>query len=390
VIILMAVGAVGGAYLTQSGILTTQQEKIGKAMNNARALIPGGAHPSQSIPPLEEKKPDDGLPPDSIRQPKQGFNEGFLKTARLQSAVAGESISIPGKLALNAKRVHIISGRLDGRVEKIHTFEGEKVQAGQAVAEIFSPDYISAQHEFLLADSTEKTFRDAGLKDLMADAEATEQSARNRLLVLGATAKEIEKMEVAGVAERNLILRAPITGVVIKRNLDPGAFLKTGDPLMSVANMEELWFYGNVYEKDYAKIRLGETVRMTSKALPGKEFKGVVSFISTAIDPVTHTLPIRCDVPNPHGDLRPELFVTGEIEIHRTHVLLAPKEAVVEIADLTYVIIQKEPGLFQRIPVTTLPYDSNHLAIASGLKPDQEVLVDGVILINQMIDNQKQ
>ena len=230
-----------------------------------------------------------------------------------------------------------------------------------------------------------RTFQEAGNVELLSDARATEQSAMNKLHVLGASDEDIEQLNKSGVTSPHLIIRAPLSGVVAKRNMDPGAFLNTGDNLMSIVDTATVWFYGNIYEQDYSRIKLGQELVLQSAALPGKKFFGRVSFIAPSIDPVTHALSLRCDVQNPFGELRPEIFVTASLSVGTIKAAIVPKNALVHMEDESYVIVDLGNGLYRRVAVTAGTLDDGRVALFTGLNGNERVVDKGAVLINDMI-----
>jgi len=323
----------------------------------------------------------------TVRAPAGGFNPQYVHSEQASTGKVPELIPVSGKLAFNAERTHLASARVSGRLDEILVFEGARVKKGQSLAKLYSPDYISAQNELLLARNTVRTFQEEGNAALLSDAEATEQSAINKLRVLGAGDEDIEQLTKTTVSSQHLIIRAPLSGVVSKRNMDPGAFLNAGDNLMSIVDTSVLWFIGNIFEQDYSKIKLGQELQLQSAALPGKKFIGRVSFIAPAIDPVTHALSIRCDIPNTAGDLRPEIFVTANLSVGKRKAVIIPKTALIHIKDDSYVIRDEGNGLYRRIAVTAMDLYDERVAVFSGLSGTERVVNKGAVLINEMTND---
>ena len=328
-----------------------------------------------------------GTTGETVHAPAGGFNPQYVHSEQVSTGKVPELIPVFGKLAFNAERTHLASARVSGRLDEILVFEGARVKKGQALAKLYSPDYISAQNELLLARNTVRTFQEEGNADLLSDAKATEQSAINKLHVLGAGDEDIEQLTKTGVSSQHLIIRAPLSGVVSKRNMDPGAFLNIGDNLMSIVDTSVLWFIGNIFEQDYSKIKLGQELQLQSAALPGKKFIGHVSFIAPTIDPVTHALSIRCDIPNMAGDLRPEIFVTANLSVSKRKAVIIPKTALIHIKDDSYVIRDEGNGLYRRIAVTAMNLYDERVAVFSGLSGTEHVVSKGAVLVNEMIND---
>jgi Cu(I)/Ag(I) efflux system membrane fusion protein len=316
-----------------------------------------------------------------------GFNPDFIKLSQPEQQTVADEIPITGKLSLDKQQVRIASARVAGRLGRIFVFEGQSVQQGEALAEIYSPDYISAEHEFLLARGFRNTLsRDSSDAELRGDAEATVQSAANKLKVLGATPEDIAQLAKTGQADEYLKVRAPISGVVTQRNVDPGGYLNVGDPLMTLANLDTLWLFANTYDSDYPALKLGQQLSFQSSSLPGQTFSGQIAFIAPSIDPATHTLPIRCNVPNPQFLLRPEMFVRGTLQVGQRSAWVVPKSAVIHIRDTDYVIVKGSDGKFKRLAVQGHPLGADQYAITAGLDQATPVISDGGLLINELVN----
>lgn len=313
------------------------------------------------------------------------FNASFVKTALPVQERVADTIPITGKLALDKQQTRIAAARVAGRLGRIFVFEGQSVHAGDALAEIYSPEYISAENEYLLAKRFGATLaQDSADAELRADAQQTLQSAGNKLKVLGASAQDILALERRGTLAEYLMVRAPINGVVTQRNVDPGAYLNVGDSLMALANLDTLWLFANTYDEDYPYLKLGEPLAFETSSLPGEHFSGKIAFIAPSVDPNTHTLPIRCDVPNHDMRLRPEMFVRGVLTVGERLALIVPKSAVIHIRDSDYVIVGangRQP--YRRVLVRGHSLGTERYAITSGLEAKVPVVTDGTLLLNE-------
>ena len=225
-------------------------------------------------------------------------------------------LSMPGRLTFNAEKSKLLSARAPGRVEHIFAFDGAKVDVGSPIVELYSPEYLSAQQEYLLSSKTAKVLEaNKTMSDLLGDAQITQQAAANRMRNLGASDGDIKTLEKSGKTQYNLVMRSPLEGVVVKRSVDPGAVVNAGDVLVTLANPKELWFLGNVYEQDIAKIQKGQLITLRTEAYPDKTFIAKANYIAPTIDPDTRALVIRCDVENPDGLLRPDMFASGKLQV---------------------------------------------------------------------------
>lgn len=351
----------------------SEADKTAAAMPGKTAYAPAASPPRAAV--------------DTVAIPDGGFDPQQVQVAQVSQQSLPVELDTPGKLAYNAERTKLASARVAGRLDRILVFEGALVREGQPLAELYAPDYISAQKEYLLALNTARTLQGSSMKDLQDDAQQTVQSATGRLRVLGLTDAEIAQIRTRGTPAEHLILRAPISGTIARRNMDPGAFLNVGDAFMSIVDTRALWFTGNVYEHDIARVRIGQPITLRAAAYPDRAFTGTVSFIAPSIDPATHTLTVRCDVPNPEGLLRPEMYSTARIQTSQAMGTVMPNNALVKDHGRYYVIVQSDAKHFRRVEVQgrDLPGADAGFAVTGGLSPQATVVVRGAALLNEMI-----
>jgi Cu(I)/Ag(I) efflux system membrane fusion protein len=352
----------------------------------SNAAVPA-AKASPAAAPLPAGASQPTAKSDTVAIPDGGVDPQQVQVAQVSHEDVPVELDTPGKLAYNAERTKLASARVAGRLDRILVFEGALVREGQPLAELYAPDFISAQKEYLLALNTARQLQSSAMKDLQEDAEQTMQSAAGRLHVLGLNDDEIAQIRKRGTPAEHLTLRAPLSGTIVKRNMDPGAFLNVGDSFMSIVDTRALWFTGNVYENDIARVKIGQAITLHTSAYPDRAFTGTVSFIAPNIDPATHTLTVRCDVPNPDGLLRPEMYSTARIQTGQSQAAVVPKSALVKDHGRYYVIVQSDAKHFKRVEVQgrDLPGAERGFAVTAGLSQQSTVVVRGAALLNEMI-----
>lgn len=366
-----ALGAITGAAGLVIGVL------------GARALMPAMLAQSAQTQPQAVQQGT------ATAQGSTPFGQSLVDIQPVQMAQVRDSLRINGKLALNGMRINQVSARLAGRIDQITIFEGASVKAGEVVAWLYSPEYISAQNEFLLARSTVRTLNNQSTADLLEDARATLAGARSKLQVLGASGADIEQLDRSAAVQQHLMVRAPISGRFIKRNVDPGGYLDTGGSLGTIADLSSLWFLGNVFEADLPRLRDGQMVDIVVNGIsPAAPLRGRVSFISPSVDSQTHTVNVRVELPNPSGLLKPDMFARAEIGLEERSLPVVPRAAVVQDGAESFVIVQRGEKRFERIPVDVVPAnDAGHLAVTRGLKAGDRVVVEGSVLMDRGLTN---
>jgi Cu(I)/Ag(I) efflux system membrane fusion protein len=288
------------------------------------------AKPSAALPAGASDLAAPAKVPTVLEVPPEGFDAKVVKTATFSAEAVTIDTPTPGKLAFNVQQAKLASARVAGRVERILAYEGTKVSAGQPIAELYSPEYIAAQNEFLLSHNAFHTLNTSELKELVDDAKLTMQSSENKLRVLGATTEDIALILERGHISETLTIRAPIAGTIVKRDMDQGSYMNVGDSLMSIIDTSRIWFTGNLYENEIRNVRIGQTIEIETPAYPGRRYTGRVSFIAPNVDADTHTLQVRCDVPNPDGTLKPEMYATARIVTGNARALVVPQSAIVK------------------------------------------------------------
>ncbi len=300
-------------------------------------------------------------------------------------------LNVPGRLAFNAEKSKVLSARAPGRVERIYAFDGAPVEVGSPVLELYSPEFLSAQQEYLLSSKTAKVLEgNKTMSDLLGDAQITQQAAANRMRNLGASDGDIKTLDKSGKTQYNLVMRSPLQGVVVKRAVDPGSVVNAGDVLATLANPKELWFLGNVFEQDIRKIQKGQTMVLRSESYPDKQFIATANYIAPTIDPETHALLIRCDVENTDGLLRPDMYVNAKLKTGETEAVVVPQSAIVRVREMRYVIIKAGKDSFRRFAIKGYDLDGKRFAVTEGLEPGMLVLTDGAVLLNDRFAKQEE
>lgn len=299
-------------------------------------------------------------------------------------------IKVPGRLAFNAEKSKVLSARAPGRVERIYAFDGAQVNIGSPVVELYSPEFISAQQEYLLSSKTAKVLESTRtMSDLLGDARITQQAAASRMRNLGAGDADIRSIETTGRTQGNLIMRAPLKGVVVKRNVEPGSVVNPGDVITTLADPKQLWFLGNVFEQDFRFVKPGQKIVLQVEAYPGKEFVAYANYVAPTVDPQTRALLIRADIDNEDDLLRPDMYASAKLTTGMADAIVVPQTAVVRIREMRYIIIKVGDESYRRLPVKGYDLNSKTFAITEGVEPGARILAEGAVLLNDRFAKQE-
>jgi Cu(I)/Ag(I) efflux system membrane fusion protein len=326
----------------------------------------------------------------SLSMPGIDLNPQIYQFEKVSFQNVPQEIKVPGRLVFNAEKGKILSARVPGRVERIFIFEGAAIDIGSPVIELYSPEFNSAQQEFLLTHQTVNILKESNsLTNLLADARITQEAAFNRLRNLGYADSDIKSLEKSGKSSPNLLMRSPLKGVVVRRNVEAGAAVNGGDPLMFLADPKALWFSGNVFEQDARRIELGQRIRIYLEAYPEREIVAKVNYVSPTVDAQSRGILIRADIENTDGNLRPDMYANGRLQIGSMQAIVVPQTAIVRDKETVYAFIRTSPENYRRIIVKGFDFDGKRFAITEGVERNTELLVKGAVLLNERFTKQE-
>jgi Cu(I)/Ag(I) efflux system membrane fusion protein len=234
-----------------------------------------------------------------------------LETVEVKPRELIKLIRTVGKLDYNEPQVAYITARIAGRVDRLYAdFTGIQVKKGDHLVDIYSPELFVAQGELIRA--AEAAQQAQGNRAIF---ETTVEASRAKLRLLGITQEQIQEIEKSRKVQTHLTIYAPIGGTVIEKSVRVGQYVKEGDQLYRIANLDPIWLYLDIYESDLAWVRYGQRVQVTLEAYPGLTFQGTVTFIDPFLDDRTRTVKVRVNLKNPEGQLKPAMYASAQIRV---------------------------------------------------------------------------
>lgn len=294
-------------------------------------------------------------------------------------------VTAAGQVSYDETRLAHVSAWVDGRIDRLYVNSaGAAIQKGQALGTIYSPDVVSTMQEYLLARDAYQRERKSAIADVVEGARSLVGASQERLRLWGVTPEQIAHVERTHSPELSLTLIAPASGTVIKKLVEPGQYVKTGDPLYDIADLSRVWVEANVYEPQMARLRMGQRVEVTSPSYPGTIFVGRVSFIYPYLDPQTRTVRVRAELSNPQGRLKPDMYVTAAIHVSTgaAHQLAVPASAVIDTGRRKIVYVEVSQGVFRPREVDLGVRAGGFYPVVSGLRPGDRVATSGGFLLD--------
>jgi Cu(I)/Ag(I) efflux system membrane fusion protein len=296
-----------------------------------------------------------------------------IRTARVSRKTLFRHVRTIGEVEVGEDELSVVNLRFSGWVENIYADKtGDPVVKGATLFDIYSPELVAAQGEFLLA------LRTQGAKSNLA------RSARRKLELWDVEKREIDAIAREGQVRRVLPIRAPRSGFILEKNIVDGAHVQAGSDVYHIADLAKIWVTAEIYEHDAPWVEVGQPAQMELTYEPGRVIEGRVGYIYPTLDKSSRTLKVRLEFANPDNRLKPGMFATLYIQFQRRDdVLAVPTEAIIHSGVRQIVFITQDDGHFEPREITTgLVGDRDGTEILSGLSEGSLVVVSGQFLLD--------
>ncbi|MBV7270669.1 efflux RND transporter periplasmic adaptor subunit [Winogradskyella luteola] len=318
-----------------------------------------------------------GLNPNEFR-----LTENALALANIQTSVVGNSttgdttIKLSGKIAENENANVVQASYFSGRIERLNISSiGEEVRKGQLLATIYSPELFSAQQELITASS---------IKDTQPE---LYKAVRNKLKLWKISDSQINQIEASGQVQQNFPIYATVSGTVSEKLVEQGDYVKQGQALLKITNLNTVWALFDIYENQIGLLKKGQDILVTTNAYPNKEYKAKVDFIDPTMNASTRTVKLRVVLNNSDGKFKTGMFVEGDIEntnINDEQTLTIPTSAVLWTGKRSVVYLKTNPNepVFEMQEVTLGKQLGNYYEVTKGLKDGDEIVTNGTFTVD--------
>lgn len=296
-----------------------------------------------------------------------------VRTAEVIEGMLAPQVSAVGSIAFNERDQAVVQTRTPGFVERLHVRATlDRVAKGQPLVDLYFPDWIAAQEEFLAV----RRMQGADLAPLV-------DAARQRMLQAGMSEAQIALVESTDRTQPRITMAAPIGGVVVELMVREGMTVMSGTPMFRINGLGTVWANAQVPESQSALLRPGAKVQARSPAVPGVAFDGKVQAILPEVDPVTRTLRARMELANPGARLVPGMFVQMQfMDMRADKAVLVPTEAIIQTGKRTVVMLAEDGGRFRPVDVEIGIETGGQTEIRRGLRAGQRVVVSSQFLID--------
>lgn len=289
-----------------------------------------------------------------------------------------------GTIEVDERQVYTVAPKFEGWIERLHVnTTGQPVARGQPLMEVYSPDLVTAQQEYLIARKGAESMKD-GSPEFQGSMQRLVASALQRLRNWDISDQELRQLEKEGTVRQTITLRSPVGGVVLEKPALKGMRFMPGEALYKISNLSSLWLVADVFEQDLALVRQGQPAKITVNAYPGQTFEGKVSFLYPTLTAETRTAKVRIELPNRGGLLKPAMYANVELLAGRARgkVLTVPDSAVLDSGTRQIVLVQRGEGTFEPRQVKLGMFGDGHVEVLDGLKPGETVVTSANFLID--------
>ncbi len=288
-----------------------------------------------------------------------------------------------GRVEANERLTYTIAPKFEGWIERLHVnTTGQTVGKGHPLLEVYSPELVSAQKEYAIAVQGQKSLQQ-GSAEAQAGMKQLAESSLTRLRNWDISDEQLQALARGGETRRTLTLRSPANGIVMEKKAVQGMRFMPGDVLYQIADLSSVWIIADVFEQDLGLVKPGQTARIKVNAYPDREFSARVVYVYPTLNPQTRTIPVRLELANPGGLLKPAMFADVELTAPgQGKVLTVPASAVLHGGTRDTVLVELAEGRFEPREVKLGRQGGDYVEVREGLGEGEKVVTAANFLID--------
>ena len=365
----------------QEQVAPENQASGSNTASSAEQSSPGNGQP---VAGSEEEAP-------TVEIPEAGQRFIGVKTTAAAEKIINKTIRTVGRVEYDERKIATVNTKIEGWIENLRVdYTGRYVKKGETLAEIYSPELVAAQQEYLnILKWSHQGGASAGGEDasgmnrmLAQDAEAMRTAARQRLRFFDITESQIRKIEETGSPLRTLAVFSPVSGYVVQKAALQGMKVRPGEKLFDLVDTSTVWVVSDIYEYELASVKTGQKAEITVASLPGRVFTSAIEYVAPILAGETRTEKVRFTLENKGGELKPQMFANVEIKIPLGNRLVVPDAALINTGARQLVYVDKGDGYFEPREVAVGAKAEGMTEIIRGLQAGEKVASAATFLID--------
>jgi Cu(I)/Ag(I) efflux system membrane fusion protein len=292
-----------------------------------------------------------------------------------------------GIVEYDERRLATVNMKFEGWIEKLYVdYSGKYVKKGERLAEIYSPELLATQQEFINLLKWSKAGAASQNKEVGAmlsrDSSAIVEGARQRLRLWDISEDQIASIEQTGKPVRTLTIKSPASGYVVQKTIVRGQRVMPGEKLFDIADLSTVWVVSDIFEYELPLIKAGDKAMISLSYFPGREFSSAIEYVYPTISGDTRSAKVRFTIPNPGNKLKPQMYTNVEVKINLGKKLVIPEDAVLDSGKRQIVYVDKGEGNFEPRTVTTGIKAGGMIEIVAGLKAGERIASAATFMID--------
>jgi Cu(I)/Ag(I) efflux system membrane fusion protein len=307
-----------------------------------------------------------------------------VKTELASMRQLDHSLRAVGRVELNERQIYTIAPKFEGWIDALHVNAmGEQIKSGQALFEVYSPELISAQREYLIAAQGLKSMQDA-VPEAKKSMEELAQASLLRLKSWDISDEDLNRLRKTGEVKRTIPYRSTVQGIVLEKTALEGMRFMPGEALFKIADLSRVWIIADISEQESGLVRVGQAVQVSLEAYPGQVFNSRVTYVYPTLNPLTRTTPVRLEINNKDGLLRPGMFAQLAIQGvgSKGRVITVPDSAVIYSGRREIVLVALSEGRYEAREVKLGVHTDEYVEVKEGVAAGENVVVSANFLID--------
>jgi Cu(I)/Ag(I) efflux system membrane fusion protein len=349
-----------------------KSDKVGIAPDGGMQLVPKYAEEDRGKMPVGTVK---------ISPEKQQVIGVRTETVGRQNLV--RSVRTTGQFTADETKIAHVHVKTSGYIDEIYVdYVGQLVKKGQPLFTVYSPELVATQEEYLIAKRGVKELAASPFENVSQGSQSLLNSTRQRLKLWDITDEQIKKLDETGEVSKTLTFYSPISGFVTDRKAFPQTAITPDMDLYVISDYSTIWVNADVFEYEVPFVKVGQTAEMQLSYYAGKTYTGKITYIYPTADPISRTVKVRIELPNPNFELKPQMFADVQLKIDYGKSTLVPQEAVMDSGNKQYVFVVHDGSVFEPRVIQMGAKLEGKVVVLSGLKAGETIVTSGNFLID--------
>ncbi|MGD0791452.1 MAG: efflux RND transporter periplasmic adaptor subunit [Terriglobales bacterium] len=306
-----------------------------------------------------------------------------VRTGAVERQSLVRTVRTTGQLTSDETKLAHIHVKVNGYIDKGYVdYIGQLVKKGQPLFTLYSPDLVATEEEYLIAKRGAKDLGTSQFPEVSQGSQSLLRSTRERLKLWDISDEQIKKLDETGEVTKTLTFYSPVSGFVTDRKAFPQTAVTPDMDLYLISDLSTIWVNADVYEYEVPFVKVGQTADMQLSYYAGKTYTGKITYIYPTVDPVSRTVKVRIEFPNPNFDLKPQMFANVQLKINYGKQIFVPQEAVMDSGDKQYVFVVHDGGVFEPRVIQMGAKLEGNVVVLSGLKAGETIVTSGNFLVD--------